>query len=83
MDFSILKRTVGTSQLFTLLGILERTRGWWSVLGKLMNSITLLSKNIFHILNSSLRLWFAGGGLYIFDSITYRAAKDPWENLSW
>ena len=50
MGFSILKRTVGTSQLFTLLGILERTRGWWSLLGKLMNSITLLSKNIFHII---------------------------------
>ena len=38
------------------------------MLGKLMNSVALLSKNILDISDGGLRLWCIGGGLYILDS---------------
>ena len=45
------------------------------MLGKSINSIVLKSKSDLHILDGGLRQVLTGGGLYILDSNTSRAAK--------
>lgn len=60
--------------------MLERTTWLWGMLGNLIISVALSSKNILHILDGGLRLCFGGGGFYILDSITSRAAENDGEN---
>ena len=52
------------------------------MLGKLRNSIALLSNNVLQILDGGLRLFLAGGGLSIVDSMTSRVATNHWQNIS-
>ena len=83
MGFSGLQITVGTSNLFIILRILKRPTRSWSILGKLINSITLLLKNVLHISDGGLHLCFTDGGLQVLGSTKSGAAKNYWENLSW
>lgn len=53
------------------------------MISELINSITLLSKNILHKLDGDLRLLFTGGGSYTLYSITSRIAENHWQNSSW
>ena len=61
------------------------------MLNKLLSSITLLSKNVLHILNGVLCLFFADGDVYMLDLISSRISRNQhptrtelfWELEDW
>ena len=46
------------------------------MLNKLLISVALLSKNVLHILNGVLCLFFTGGDVYMLDLISSRTSRN-------